>query len=211
MRPIVNRETPNKRTRLEPQQLVAIIDTREQLPLDLSPLISIRGTLKTGDYSLQGYEDHICIERKGLSDFIQCCTFQRERFERELERLRVFDYKAIVIEGTWANIELKQYRGTTHPNAVLGSAMAFAMSANVAIIMAESHATAGKLVARLLYVAGNRLLRSAKPQAKDSPSLQPKPSEGQQTCKTLPRAECPSRPSVQSEHAPIAALSPIPA
>jgi ERCC4-type nuclease len=118
------------------------------------------GTLKTGDYSIEGFEDKITVEVKALGDFIGCCTHDRERFERELVRMRSFQYKAIVIKSTWAAIELKQYRGSTHPNAILGSAMAFAMSANVPIIMAGDFGTASKLVARLLYISGNRCIKS---------------------------------------------------
>lgn len=182
------------------QILTAIIDTREQMPLDLQPLATVRGTLKTGDYSLQGYEEKVSIERKSLDDFIQCCTYQRERFERELDRLREFTYKAIVVESTWSAIELKQYRGASHPNSILGSAMGFALSANVPIIMAGSHATAGKLVARLLWVSGNRLLRHAKTQAA-SPLPQPIPPEDPLTCTIQEQSEYLAHQLVQNERA----------
>lgn len=138
-------------------QLVAIIDTREQMPLNTEPLISKRGTLSTGDYSIEGYENLITVEVKALSDFVGCCTHSRDRFERELVRMREYPYRAIVVKSTWSAIELKQYHGATHPNAVLGSAMAFAMSAQVPIIMSGGgYVITSKLVARLLWVAGNR-------------------------------------------------------
>ena len=38
---------------LQPADVTAIVDTREQLPLDLSPLRVERGTLATGDYSVR--------------------------------------------------------------------------------------------------------------------------------------------------------------
>jgi len=149
---------PKSKT-LRIEDVTAICDTREQSPLCLEPLKTITRGLKTGDYSVDTLEDRITVERKSLNDFVQCCTYSRERFERELERMREYRFRAIVVESTWANIEMKQYHGQTHPNAVLGSAMAFAMSANVPIIMAGSHGTAGKLVARLLWVAANRIFR----------------------------------------------------
>lgn len=116
--------------------------------------------MKTGDYGILGFEDQVSIEVKALDDFVMCCTSERARFERELTRLREFKYKAVVIKSSWSAIELKQYHGRTHPNSVLGSAMGFALSANVPIIMAGDHATAGKLVARLLYVSASRLTRA---------------------------------------------------
>ena len=42
--------------KLDPGRVTAIIDTREQLPLDLSPLQTVMQTLTTGDYSVQGLE-----------------------------------------------------------------------------------------------------------------------------------------------------------
>jgi ERCC4-type nuclease len=137
-----------------------VIDTREQLPLDLSPLTITKKALKTGDYSLLGYETEVAFERKSLGDFIMCCTFERERFEREIERLTVFKYKAIFIESNWSTIALKQYRGQTNPNAALSSAAGFAMSANVSIVMSDSHSMTGRLVRHWLQVAYRRILRN---------------------------------------------------
>jgi len=49
-----------------------IVDTREQSPYSFAtitpPPETIRATLKTGDYSLAGYENKITIERKSLID-----------------------------------------------------------------------------------------------------------------------------------------------
>ena len=49
---------------LRPGQVVAVIDTREQLPLDLTPLRTEPGTLPTGDYSVRGLEQVVSVERK---------------------------------------------------------------------------------------------------------------------------------------------------
>jgi hypothetical protein len=50
--------------KLEPSQVTAIVDTREQLPLTLVPLKVQTATLDTGDYSLTGCEHIVRIERK---------------------------------------------------------------------------------------------------------------------------------------------------
>ena len=52
---------------VSPTDLVAIVDSREQNPLDLQPLRQTIGTLATGDYSLRGLESVIAIERKSLA------------------------------------------------------------------------------------------------------------------------------------------------
>ena len=46
--------------------MIIIQDTREQSPFDFSFYdcdVSI-ATLKTGDYTIEGYEEIVCIERK---------------------------------------------------------------------------------------------------------------------------------------------------
>ena len=74
-------------SKLDPSQVVCIVDTREQLPLNLDPLRTEPATLPTGDYSLKGLEHHVCIERKSLDDLLGCVGRDRERFERELHRM----------------------------------------------------------------------------------------------------------------------------
>ena len=49
---------------LHPEQVVAICDSREQLPLDLAPLRTERCMLVTGDYSVKGLVNVVAIERK---------------------------------------------------------------------------------------------------------------------------------------------------
>lgn len=143
---------------LKIDELVALVDTREQRPVDLAPLQTKRATLKTGDYSAEGYEDKIAIERKSIQDFVGCCGSSRKRFEANISRLRLFPFRAIVIEGDWATIELKQYRGQIHPNAVLGSALGWALD-DITIAMAGTPARAGKMIARMLWIAANRIHR----------------------------------------------------
>ncbi len=93
-----------------------ICDTREQAPYAFEgltcdqadgggPLIvpTIRDTLASGDYSLQGYAGVAC-ERKSLSDLYSTIGQGRDRFERELERLNKLDWAAVVIEATWPEV-----------------------------------------------------------------------------------------------------------
>ena len=42
------------RSTIEPGDITVIIDSREQCPLELSPLQTTSGTLATGDYSVVG-------------------------------------------------------------------------------------------------------------------------------------------------------------
>ena len=83
---------------LKPEQVSCVIDTREQTPLDVSPLRHVEGTLTTGDYSVCGLEQVISVERKSLPDLLTCCGRERERFDREIARLLAFPVRSLVIE-----------------------------------------------------------------------------------------------------------------
>lgn len=107
-----------------PDSITAITDSREQNPFDLSPMKSVVGTLNVGDYSVQGLESVISIERKSLMDFVACCGRERARFQRELDRLRGWPVSAVLIESTWTEIESGSWvrpRMKMTPNHVLGS------------------------------------------------------------------------------------------
>lgn len=89
-----------------------IIDSREQAPFRFDNFkadarhhfrpLAVSRTVKaltTGDYSIEGHESYgITIERKSKSDAWSTFTTDRERFEKELERMQSFDYAAVVIE-----------------------------------------------------------------------------------------------------------------
>jgi hypothetical protein len=61
--------------------------------------------LKTGDYSIEGFEDVWTCEHKSISDLIGTCDnskpkCNRDRFQRELARMKAtFDFYCIVISG----------------------------------------------------------------------------------------------------------------
>ena len=56
-------------------------------------------TLKTGDYTLEGYEDVFCIERKAsVSEIALNLGKKKGPFEREMERMREFDHSFMLFE-----------------------------------------------------------------------------------------------------------------
>ena len=67
------------------------------------PKTTIRG-LKSGDYSIDGFEDRVAVERKSLSDLYGSLGTGRDRFEREMVRLKDFEFAAVVIEAPWSTI-----------------------------------------------------------------------------------------------------------
>ena len=147
--------------KLKPEQVTAIIDTREQQPLDLAPLQSIPGTLATGDYSVAGMESVVALERKSLPDLIACVGRERERFDREVQRLLAYPVRALVVEACWAEIEMGQYRSKVTSQAVIGSMMGW-LAMGLPVLCVDDHAAAGRYVSRLLFIAARRCWREAR-------------------------------------------------
>ncbi len=146
---------------LKPESVTAVVDTREQLPLDLSPLQTVAGTLATGDYSVQGLEHVVAIERKSLPDLLGCIGRDRERFEREVQRLLAYPCRAIVVESTWPEIEAGGWRSKVTPKAAVGSVLGW-IAAGVPVVMCGDHERAGRCVSRLLFTAARRRWREAR-------------------------------------------------
>lgn len=97
------------------------IDTREQAPWSFTgfradaaqgrkPLIiqTVTTTLASGDYSIDGLEAEVSIERKSVADFYGTILGDRARFERELARLQAMcetgGHAEIVVEGDWLDL-----------------------------------------------------------------------------------------------------------
>ena len=142
-------------SKLDPSQVVAICDTREQNPLCLDPLQTEQGSLPTGDYTLKGLEHHVCIERKSLDDLLGCVGSDRERFEREVQRMLSYPVRVLLVEATWAEIEIGQWRSKLTPEHVIGSLLGWQAS-GISIHMAGDHARAGRHAARLLFTIARR-------------------------------------------------------
>jgi ERCC4-type nuclease len=146
---------------LRPEDVVAVVDSREQLPLDLAPLATIAGTLATGDYSVRGLEHVVSVERKGLADLLGCVGQERDRFDREVQRLLAYPVRALVVESTWTEIEAGEWRSRITPSAVLGSLLGW-IASGLPVVMVGDHDRAGRYVSRLLFTAARRRWREAR-------------------------------------------------
>lgn len=100
----------------------AAVDTREQAPWTFQG-ITVGGrqwivkrqtqTLQTGDYSIVGCEDRICIERKSPEDLLGTITAGNARFRAEHERMQAMvkadgeglgHFACVIVEGCLAAI-----------------------------------------------------------------------------------------------------------
>jgi hypothetical protein len=86
-----------------------IIDTREKQPWSFAQSSSIDNIinkkLDTGDYSIVGLEDVLCIERKrSVSELATNIT--QDRFKNEMERMSNFPYKFLILEFDYFQIDM---------------------------------------------------------------------------------------------------------
>lgn len=83
-----------------------IVDTREKNPWIFTSK-SIRDVkyqgLKTGDYTVEGYEDKLCIERKRSVDEL-IHNIHEPRFYEELKRATLFPYRYLILESTLQDV-----------------------------------------------------------------------------------------------------------
>ena len=116
------------------------IDTREQAPYYFNniqagsdksyrplEIQTARVTLQQGDYSIVGHESHVAIERKSKADLFGTLSIGRERFQRELERLKdCVKWSAVVVECEWSDIlnNPPEFSGL-HPQSIVGTVLAW--------------------------------------------------------------------------------------
>lgn len=111
------------------------IDTREQRPLEITAYPTERIGLPVGDYGIRNFSDwnnpRFIVERKSVDDLVGSVTSGRARFLKEIEKLRQFEFRALLIEGTRLDVELGHFKSCTAPASVLATLDAISVRANV--------------------------------------------------------------------------------
>jgi hypothetical protein len=74
-----------------------VVDTREQKPWAFAECNTVHKKLDTGDYSIEGLENFLCIERKNSVSEI-ANNISEQRFRDEIERMSNYLYKFILLE-----------------------------------------------------------------------------------------------------------------
>jgi len=142
--------------------MIIIQDTREQIPLVFPSAVVVEvGTLQTGDYSIRGLESLFSVERKSIDDLVGSVTRERERFERELHRLRGFQFRRLLIIGSEADLLAGKFYGNANPKAIFASLGAFEVRYSVPVVWADTPNRGGELVARWAHWFSREITKQA--------------------------------------------------
>lgn len=126
-----------------------VIDSREQLPYELEP--SVTKALESGDYSVEGLEQQVVVERKSLNDLLGVVTSSRDRFERELARLAKYRYAGLLIEASFRELASGSFEhSAVSGQAVVGSVVAWSQRYGVHVWLAGNRRDGQLLTAWML-------------------------------------------------------------
>lgn len=106
---------------------VVLVDTREQSPFNFSRFPNWiaeekRQKLDAGDYTVEGMEDLLVLERKTLSDLITTLIQQRPRFFKLCEKMSRYRWRALLVQASYEDLKSPYDEYTeAHPNAVSGT------------------------------------------------------------------------------------------
>ena len=126
-----------------------LVDSREQRPWHFETPTE-NATLKTGDYSLRGFEERIAIERKSLNDLVGSLSRGRDRFEAELERAASFEQFVIVVEASISDVIGHKYQSQMAPAAITGSIIALWSRYGTPFLFADTPKIAGAMAEKIL-------------------------------------------------------------
>jgi ERCC4-type nuclease len=127
---------------------VIVVDSQEtKYPYLFSGELLVRKPLlvdgiRTGDYSIKGFERKITIERKTLTDLYSSLSTRRIKFMEEMERVQYFDCKVLLIESTYDQVinasrtsRVRKYSKLPRAS-VLGSLVKINMEFGITVIFA---------------------------------------------------------------------------
>ena len=112
-----------------PPDFCMVIDTREQLPLfsSIGNLNVVVQKVDVGDYTIRGFEDSFCIERKMSGDFYGYIGKERRKTEKKLESMLSYEFAGLVVEASWEDLMAPQVFSKVSPAVAEG----FLSSCNV--------------------------------------------------------------------------------
>jgi len=147
------------------KKYTVVVDTREKAAYTFKEFDNcsgmIRKKLDTGDYSIEGLENVVCIERKAtVTEIANNITDTTHRFDREIQRMSFYEHKFIVCEFSIDDL-IKFPEGSDLPISVrdklkvggkflLKKLMEYQVYSNVHIIFCNNKENAFYFVASLM-------------------------------------------------------------
>jgi len=146
--------------------VTVVVDTREQEPygFDSESIASIRKALPAGDYSIEGFETRVAVERKSMADFVSTVIRGRKRFHKELEKLRDYDAACVVVEANYRDILGACYQSDAHPNALIGTISSIIIDFGVPVYFCSDRQAACRFVEGFLMRFHRRFAQCQKKQ-----------------------------------------------
>ena len=141
-----------------------IVDTREvsekewerthSAPIPITEFRLVRDTLPVGDYGIIGFSkwDYpaFIIERKEKNDFCACMGNERARFEREVEKMRQFRFRALLVECDRTDIVNGFYQSQISPATCLSTVDVFSVRAGLQTFWCGNKAGCARQVENLV-------------------------------------------------------------
>ena len=127
---------------------VIVVDTREQRPYCFKDAVT--KALTAGDYSVEGMEDRVAVERKSKIDAYASLGKDRARLKREFERLSEYDYAAMVIEASLSDFLRPPGFSQMRPSSAINTLISWSVKYGVHIFFSDSRHLARALTYRIL-------------------------------------------------------------
>ena len=140
---------------------VLLVDTREQKPLRFSHLPAESARLYTGDYSVRGLEEVFAVERKSLADLAGSLTRERDRFMKEMHRLRGYRFPYLLAIGDDMELSRLIAQGRLKLHQVEHSLRAIQSRYGVHVERAYTEEQAARLVETWAFCAWREAMKPA--------------------------------------------------
>jgi ERCC4-type nuclease len=131
-----------------PEGFVLLQDTREQRPLftRIPKGLTIQSaTLKFGDYSIRGFENVFCVERKA-SDIYSYVSSEREKTVQKMKDFSKMKFVGLVIEGREIDLYQFQQHTKVHPEVVRAALVSFEVRYGIHLFIGNKESCARKVL-----------------------------------------------------------------
>ncbi|MEW6197994.1 MAG: ERCC4 domain-containing protein [Planctomycetota bacterium] len=147
-----------------------VIDTREQEPWSFT-CATLRRALPAGDYSVDGLEHAVAVERKSLADFTRTVLHEFPRFAAELDQLAQLSHACIVVEADLDHVlrgrAADALRGAS-PESLLGAAVHIQARFHVPVLWCGSRQAARAFTDAYLRMVARENASRAHGEAQDA-------------------------------------------